>query len=101
MKLVTDRHIKLGAMMSQQFQIIFHAFDVWHMAKSLLKKLVKCSKAFPKVGLWTKTIINHFCWCCKECKECKECKCDRNVLFIYCTFSTFITEVPGFIFMNV
>ena len=52
-------------MMRQQFPLIFHAFDVW---QSLLKKLVKCSKAFPKVGLWTKTIINHFWWCCRECK---------------------------------
>ena len=65
---VTDRHTAIGAMMNSYFSFILHAFDVWHMAKSLLKKLTACSKKHPKVGLWQRSIVNHFWWACKECK---------------------------------
>ena len=50
---VTDRHTGIGAMMKEKFPSIFHAFDIWHMGKSLLKKLTACAKKHPKVGLYS------------------------------------------------
>ena len=38
----------------------FHAFNIWHMAKSLLKKLTAAAKTHPKIGLWTRSLVNHF-----------------------------------------
>lgn len=65
---VTDRHTAIGAMMNSDFSDVYHAFDIWHMAKSLVKQLTACGKKHVKVKLWTRSIINHFWWACKECK---------------------------------
>ena len=70
---VTDRHTGIGAMMREIFPSIFHAYDVWHMGKSLLKKLTACAKKHPKVGLWTRALVRHFWWCCKECEGNVNC----------------------------
>jgi hypothetical protein len=66
--LVTDRHTGIGAMMRERFPKVYHAFDVWHMGKSLQKKLTACAKKHPKVGLWTRKLVQHFWWSCRECK---------------------------------
>ena len=58
---VTDRHVGIGSMMRIRFPDIFHAFDIWHMAKSLQKKLTAAAKTHPKIGLWTGSLVNHFC----------------------------------------
>ena len=65
---VTDRHTGIGAIKRETFPAIFNAYDVWRMSKSLLKKLTACIKKHLKVGVWTRSIIKHFWWCCKECK---------------------------------
>ena len=65
---VTDRHTGIGAMMRNSFPAVYHAFDVWHMAKSLQKKLTACVKKHPKVGSWTRMLVRHFWWSCRECK---------------------------------
>ena len=44
------------------------------MAKSLLKKLTAAAKKHPKIGLWTRSLVNHF-W-----RSCKECKGDTDLL---------------------
>ena len=66
---VTDRHTAIGSMMKDIFPGIFHAFDVWHMGKSLLKKLIACAKKHPKVGLWARPLVRHFWWSCRECQD--------------------------------
>ena len=66
---VTDRHTSIGSMMKEIFPGIFHAFDVWHMGKSLLKKLIACAKKHPKVGLWARPLVCHFWWSCRECQD--------------------------------
>ncbi|KAL5256457.1 hypothetical protein ACHWQZ_G011635 [Mnemiopsis leidyi] len=65
---VTDRHTGIGAMMRENFPAVYHAFDVWHMAKSLQKKLTACAKKHQKVGSWTQMLVRHFWWSCRECK---------------------------------
>jgi hypothetical protein len=37
--LATDRHRMVGAMMKKDFTDIHHQFDIWHFAKSIIKKL--------------------------------------------------------------
>ena len=63
---VTDRHSGIGSMMKNLFVGVFHAFDVWHMAKTLLKYLTACGKKHPKIQAWTPSIIRHFWFSCKK-----------------------------------
>lgn len=65
---VSDRHSSIGAMMTEMFSNIFHAFDIWHMGKSLLKALTKRSKKHPKISQWQNSLINHFWWSAKTCE---------------------------------
>ena len=41
----TDRHNQIKKLMrSDKYKDIIHQFDPWHVAKSILKKLIKASK---------------------------------------------------------
>ena len=47
----TDRHIGIGALMKKKFSNIEHQVDAWHLAKSVLKQLLQCSKRKECEGL--------------------------------------------------
>ena len=55
--------------MKNKFPEICHQFDVWHLAKSVSKKLVAASKRkdCQDLGQWIKAITNHFWWCADTC----------------------------------
>lgn len=65
---VTDRHTAIAKMVREDFPDIFHGYDIWHVAKSLRKKLEKKGKKFDKIKHWMNSILNHFWWCCRVCK---------------------------------
>ena len=68
--LTTDRHTQIRKYMKEQRSDIKHQFDVWHVSKSIKKKLHKASlkKDATELRTWIKSIINHFWWCCASCK---------------------------------
>ena len=39
--LTTDRHVTITARMKSDFPQIIHQYDVWHLSKSVTKKLTK------------------------------------------------------------
>ena len=49
---------------------IIYQFDVWHVSKSIFKKLLKIAKKKVSSNLmpWIASIRNHFWWCCATCK---------------------------------
>ena len=67
--LVTDRHPQISAVMRKQFSNIKHEFDIWHLAKSLTKKVKIASqkKNCQDLRLWTKAISNHLWWSAETC----------------------------------
>lgn len=67
-RFVTDRHMGIAKMMRDCFPKIEHAFDVWHVARSLKKKLNKLGKKYESVKPWIKPIVNHFWFSCENCK---------------------------------
>ena len=77
-KLATDRHIQVRAHLKKERPNIKHNFDVWHMAKSVKKKLSKKAQAKPCAALkpWIHAIITHLWWCAKTSQgngtECVE-----------------------------
>ena len=77
-KLATDRHVKVRAHMKKERSTIKHNFDVWHLAKSVQKKLSKKAQAKPCAALkpWIHAIVTHLWWCAKTSEgnatECVE-----------------------------
>lgn len=71
-KFVNDRHQGISKMMRENYPSIYHAYDIWHMAKSLRKKLSKISKKHPKIGRWTNQLINHLWWSSEHCNKSPE-----------------------------
>ncbi len=67
--IATDRHIQVSKYMAGQHADISHQYDVWHMAKSIMKRLsVKAkTKACAELMPWLSSINNHFWWCAATC----------------------------------
>ena len=67
-KLATDRHVQVRAHMKKERPHIKHNFDVWHLAKSVQKKVSKKAQSKPCASLkpWIHSIITHLWWCAKN-----------------------------------
>ncbi|KAH7948787.1 hypothetical protein HPB49_002217 [Dermacentor silvarum] len=63
--LVTDRHCEIKAFTRTQHPMIFHLFDLWHIAKGFKKKMIALGwlKQHGTVIGWRKTIVRHLYWC--------------------------------------
>lgn len=62
---VSDRHRGIGKWIRTSEKATTHFYDIWHIAKSIIKKVLKASKE-NGCGIlkeWTKSIKNHLYWC--------------------------------------
>lgn len=69
--LTTDRHISIRKILRVEYPTIIHQFDLWHLVKSIVKKIVKiCGKKKDLAPLleWLHSISNHFWWCAESCE---------------------------------
>jgi THAP domain len=64
---LSDRHRGIGLLMRTKFPDIMHEFDVWHMAKSLMKKIQASTKQSTVIPEWHRSIRNHLWWSSKTC----------------------------------
>lgn len=66
----TDRHTGINAMCRKDYPHIDHQFDIWHVIKSISKKVTKAGKNKECNDLipWTKSICNHMWWACQTCE---------------------------------
>ena len=64
-RIATDRHISIASTMDKNHRHIDHQYDVWHLAKSISKKLSKKAKlkGNEELAPWIKSITNHLWWC--------------------------------------
>ena len=46
-----------------------HQLDIWHKSKNIKKKITKLAKnkLNSELQTWSKSLINHFWWCCSTC----------------------------------
>ncbi|KAK3107625.1 hypothetical protein FSP39_018614 [Pinctada imbricata] len=67
--LATDRHVQIGYSLRTEFPEITHQYDVWHVSKSISKKLNAKSKikGCEDLKMWIQAIINHFWWSVSTC----------------------------------
>ena len=74
--IVTDRHVQIRKFLKTEHPEINHQFDVWHMGKSVGKKIGKKAKAkgFEDLGRWRKSICHHLWYACDTCDG------DENIL---------------------
>ena len=82
--LATDRHPQVTKTIRSLFPSISHQFDVWHLAKSITKKLNSASKTKENENLqpWIRSIVNHFWWSTETCnKDPKQLKVISNHIF--------------------
>uniref|UniRef100_A0A8C1ZPL9 Transposase n=1 Tax=Cyprinus carpio TaxID=7962 RepID=A0A8C1ZPL9_CYPCA len=67
----TDRSPSIRKIMQVDYQNIHQGFDVWHVAKGIIKKLASLSRYKDNRALqpWIKSIGNHLWFTCSSCGE--------------------------------
>ena len=83
----TDRHIGIRADMKRNFPEVDHQFDVWHLSKSITKKLTEKAKKrdCTELSPWVKSISNHLWWCAESCEGDKEMLREKWISIVHHT----------------
>lgn len=63
--LATDCHPSVQKVMREEYGGIKHQFDLWHIAKNLKKRLLKCQD--EQLLEWARMIANHLWYCAMTC----------------------------------
>ena len=65
--LATDRHPSIRKTLADDYPHIKHEYDLWHIVKSLKKKMLSAKKA--DIVPWINAIANHLWYCASACDE--------------------------------
>ena len=70
-KFISDRHLGIAKWIRESQPATNHFYDIWHVARSVTKKLLKAGKekGCEIIGDWAKAIRNHIYWCATSTKE--------------------------------
>ena len=62
---ISDRHRGIAKWLKAAYPLVQHFYDIWHVSKSITKKLAKLrkEKGYETVLEWIKPIRNHLYWC--------------------------------------
>ena len=68
---ISDRHRGIAKWIRERQFMTKHYFDIWHVARSLSKKLLKVGKekGCEVLTQWIKAVRNHIYWCATSTKE--------------------------------
>ena len=68
---ISDRHRGIAKWNRENCSGTNYFFDIWHVAKSISKKLFKASKeaGCEKISLWSREIKRHLYWCATSTKS--------------------------------
>ena len=69
-KFVSDRHTGIAKWIRETHDTL-HFFDIWHVARSVTKKMLKAAKVrnCECIKDWVKAVRNHLYWCATSTKE--------------------------------
>ena len=67
---ISDRHRGIGKWIRESCSGTKHYFDIWHVARSITKRLLKGSKekGCEIIACWIKGIQKHLYWCATSTK---------------------------------
>ena len=83
--IATDRHRGVGALMKSDYPYISHQYDVWHMAKGVVKQLTQkgklkhCEQLLP----WIQSISNHLWWAAQTCNGDAQLLTEKWISIVY------------------
>ena len=68
---ISDRHRGIAKWIRQCHVNTKHFFDIWHVARSVTKKMLSASKekGCEVISGWMKGVRNHLYWCATSTKE--------------------------------
>ena len=68
---ISDRHLGIAKWIRESCPQTQHFFDIWHVARTISKKLLKASKekGCDVISPWIKAIRNHLYWCAASTKQ--------------------------------
>lgn len=68
---VSDRHRGIAKWVRECQKNTLHFFDIWHVARSIGKSMLKVSKetGCEKIRQWMKGVRNHLYWCVTSTKQ--------------------------------
>ena len=81
--MTADCQIQRQAFLEKVHPDIIHQFDVWHVSKSIKKKLSQKLAKCKKLTKWSKSIINHVWWCCRTCEGDQELLKEKWVCLLF------------------
>ena len=69
---ISDRHRGVAKRIRESLPHVNHYNDIWHVARTLTKKVTIASKErnCEILGTWCSAIRNHLYWCATSTKEC-------------------------------
>ena len=69
--IITDRKGDVRGMLAKEFSTLEHHYDIWHVAKSFKKEMMKKAARRGCRGLmkWIRHITNHFWYSIQECEN--------------------------------
>jgi solute carrier family 8 (sodium/calcium exchanger) len=67
---ISDRHKGIAKWIREQHKNTTHFYDIWHVAKSVTKNILKISKeaGCEVIQHWMKAIRRHLFWCATSTK---------------------------------
>ena len=68
---VSDRHRGVAKWIRESFSSVKHFFDIWHVARTITKKLQQAAKEkdCERISRWISSIRNHLYWCATTTRE--------------------------------
>ena len=68
---ISDRHSGISKWIREKQPNTAHYYDIWHVAKTVTKRVLKASKnkGCEILKDWTKAIKNHLYWCVTSTKQ--------------------------------